>query len=133
MISESNLLSHELDARPVSGENLAAYVIGKLHDPGKPEMSVFESLSSNAGSSEQSWEYVKNRLAVYNYLYSNGLNTSEEDSIAIQLIDKHGVTRDNYLEFFDNPLMASQLISAYEATRSLEHVATLQDEDYRAA
>ena len=130
MITESKTTHHELESS-VTGDHLAAYVINKLRDPGVAEIHLLENLGSNAGNDAQSWKYITNRLAVHNYLSNNNLNTDDENSLAVNLLQKHGITRANYIEFFDNPLSASQLISAYEVTQDIKSAA--DTENHKAA
>jgi len=75
-----------------------------------------ENLGLNPGLNEIDWHFRQNQLAIQNYLENNGLNTATEDSSALKILSKHGITRDNFKDFFNDSVAASNLTAAYEAT-----------------
>lgn len=79
---------------------------------------VPENLGLNPGLNEIDWLFRKNQLAIQNYLENNELNTDTEDVSALSILSKHGITRDNFKDFFNDSVTASNLTAAYEATHS---------------
>ena len=77
-----------------------------------------ENLGLNPGLNEIDWLFRKNQLAIQNYLENNELNTDTEDISALSILSKHGITRDNFKDFFNDSVTASNLTAAYEATHA---------------
>lgn len=75
-----------------------------------------ENLGSKPGLNETDWKFRGDQLLIQNYLENNDLNTANEDSSAENILSKHGITRDNFKDFFNDSVTASNLIAAYEVT-----------------
>lgn len=75
-----------------------------------------ENLGLNPGLKEKDWDFRKNQLAIQNYLERNGLNTNTQNNSAQTILSRHGITPDNFKDFFNDSVSASNLTAAYEAT-----------------
>ena len=91
-----------------------------------------ENLGLNPGLNEIDWNFRKNQLAIQNYLENNELNTDTEDNSALSILSKHGITRNNFKDFFNDSVTASNLTAAYEATHSKKEENDGQEIDHHS-